>query len=273
MEALMGVTNFISRCTEDHIVLSDCDVICNLDLSAVLAKHEESDADLTIVTRPFSPKEAFYPDNIYVVSSDENNMATDVVRYSGTKHSVEISTNIMVFKRGFLLNLIREASARGYQDFYRDVISRVVRKNHVLVYPCDGLFLQITSLESYFASSMRLLEKNVRESLFGVRYRPIYTKVRNSAPTTYAKDAKVINSYVADGCVIEGTVENSIIFRGVKVGKGTVIRNSILLQDTFTGNNVTLNCVITDKNAVIKDGRLLSGHETMPFFIGKGVTV
>jgi len=83
----------------------------------------------------------------------------------------------------------------------------------------------------------------------------------------------VVNSYVADGCVIEGTVENSILFRGVRVGKGTTVKNSILLQDTFTGTNVTLNCVITDKNVVIRDGRMLSGHETMPFFIPKGSMV
>ena len=87
------------------------------------------------------------------------------------------------------------------------------------------------------------------------------------------KGAKVKNSYIADGCVIDGTVENSIIFRGVKVGKGAVIKNAIILQDTYIGSDVTLNCVITDKNVVINDGRMLSGHQTMPFFIGKGMRV
>ena len=96
---------------------------------------------------------------------------------------------------------------------------------------------------------------------------------RNSAPTKYAQDARVSNSMIADGCVIEGVVENSIIFRGVKIGKGAVIRNSIILQDTYVGSDVSLNCVITDKNVVINDGRVLSGHQTMPFFIGKGVRV
>ena len=106
-----------------------------------------------------------------------------------------------------------------------------------------------------------------------MKNRPVYTKVRNSAPTKYAADAAVRNSLVADGCVIEGTVENSILFRGVKIGRGTVVRNSILLQDTYTGSDATLNCVITDKNVIVKDGRHLSGHETMPFFLGKGTMV
>ena len=117
---------------------------------------------------------------------------------------------------------------------------------------------------------MKLLSTEAREGLFGVRNRPILTKVRNSPPTKYTSDAKINNSLIADGCVIEGRVENSILFRGVKIGKGTIVRNSILMQDTYVGSDAALNCVIADKNVIIKDGRVLSGHETMPFFVGKG---
>jgi len=120
---------------------------------------------------------------------------------------------------------------------------------------------------------MELLTQEAREGLFNVKNRPILTKVRNSAPTKYNEGAKVTNSLIADGCVIEGTVENCILFRGVKVGRGTVVKNSILMQDTYVGSDVTLNCVVTDKNVIIRDGRVLSGHETMPFFIGKNGSV
>ncbi|MBQ2707796.1 MAG: glucose-1-phosphate adenylyltransferase subunit GlgD, partial [Clostridia bacterium] len=129
----------------------------------------------------------------------------------------------------------------------------------------------INSLEDYYMHSMELLgDPANRAQLFNVKNRPIYTKVRNSAPTKYNASSNVKNSLIADGCVIEGTVENSILFRGVKVGKGTTVKDSILFQDTVTGENVFLNCVIADKNVVIRDGRMLSGHETMPFFIDKG---
>jgi glucose-1-phosphate adenylyltransferase len=120
---------------------------------------------------------------------------------------------------------------------------------------------------------MKLLEADMREQLFGVKNRPVLTKIRNSAPTRYCEGAKVVNSVVAEGCVIEGTVENSIIFRGVRVGKGAVVKNSILFQDTYVCSGAQLNCVITDKNVIIKDGRTLSGHETMPFYIGKKMSV
>jgi glucose-1-phosphate adenylyltransferase len=112
--------------------------------------------------------------------------------------------------------------------------------------------------------------KESRDSLFGVKNRPILTKIRNSSPTYYAKDSRVKNSLIADGCEIHGTVENSVIFRGVKIGKNTVVRNSILFQDTFTGENVILDNVITDKNVVIRDNRVLSGAEDLPYYIPKG---
>ena len=143
-------------------------------------------------------------------------------------------------------------------------------KNKVIrSYPFEGWYSVVSSLEGYYKSSMALLDKAVREDLFRNKDRQIYTKVRNSAPTRYISGSNVKNSLVADGCVIEGTVENSILFRGVRVGRGSVVKNCILLQDTYVGANVTLNCVVSDKNAVVKDDRMLSGHETMPLFIEK----
>lgn len=273
LEALMGVSSFISRCTEDYLVLSDCDGICNIDLSAVIDRHVKTNADLTIITRKVSFDEDDIPDRSKVIEADADGHVTDVTTYVKGMREGEISTNIMVVNRMFLLNAIGDAGAHGYTDFYRDIVAKRAAKTRIFRYLYDGIFIQITSLESYFSNSMKLLSPEVRNGLFDVKHQPIYTKLRNSAPTRYTEDAQVRNSYVADGCVIEGVVENSILFRGVQVGKGTIVKNCILLQDTFTGNNVTLNCVVTDKNVVIRDGRMLSGHESMPFFIPKGSMV
>lgn len=270
LEALMGVTGFISRCAEDDIVLSDCDGICNLDLNEVLSKHAETNADVTVVTRPLAHGETLPADGATIISSNRDGEIVDLESYRYATDTVEISTNILVIKRTFLLNLLSEASAHGYTHFYRDALVRRIGKARLYRYCYEGIYLQITSMENYFAASMRLLASDVRHGLFGVERRPIYTKLRNSAPTIYAEGSHVVNSYVADGCVIEGTVENSIIFRGVHIGKGTVVKNSVLMQGSFTGSNVMLHCVITDKNVTIRDGRVLSGHETMPFFIPKG---
>ncbi|MBO5204276.1 MAG: glucose-1-phosphate adenylyltransferase subunit GlgD [Clostridia bacterium] len=272
LEALMGVMNFISRCNEDYLVLSDCDGICNIDLSEVIDFHIEKNADLTVVTRRLSADEADIKDAT-AISAEEDGAVKDASAYLRGVSGNEVSTNIVVVSRMFLLGALRDAAAHGYKHFYKDIVARRIGRARIYRYMYEKTFVHINSLEGYFASSMKLLDPTVRNGLFNVENMPIYTKLRNSAPTRYTSSAKVTNSYVADGCVIEGTVENCILFRGVRIGKGTVVKNCVLLQDTFTGNNVSLNCVITDKNAVICDGRMLSGHSSMPFFIPKGAMV
>jgi glucose-1-phosphate adenylyltransferase len=269
MDALKGAVNFINRCSEDYIVMSDCDVICNIDLKAVLEAHEKSGADLTFVTKVVDAGSMYVEGTMPVVRVDENGRVTDFAEEHLEQGNVTISTNIMVATRTYLQNVVQEAASHGYTSFFKDIIAKSLDRANYRAYEYDGVFAKIGSMEGYFACSMALLDEDTRKGIWGVPNRPILTKVRNSAPTKYCGDAKIVNSVVADGCVVEGTVENSILFRGVKVGKGTVVKNSILMQDTYTGENVLLNCVITDKNVMIKDGRMLSGCESMPFYIGK----
>jgi len=272
LEALMGARDFITRCTEDCFVLSDCDIICNIDLNAVIEDHAKSGADVTFVTKHVDVTDMLISEQVGVISADADRNVTDFVMTKPTGE-VNLYTNIMVVSRNYMMNVLADSVAHGYTSFFRDIISHSIGKANYRIYEYDGWYAYIGSLESYFACSMQLLTDEARNGLFYVKNRPILTKVRNSAPTKYSEGANVKNSLIADGCVIEGTVENSILFRGVKVGKGTVVKNSILMQDTYTGSDVSLNCVITDKNAVIRDGRTLSGHESLPFFIGKNGSV
>ncbi len=271
LEALMGVTGFLARCNEDCIVMSDCDGVYNIDLSDVMSEHLNKKADLTIVTRHFLPSTDDKPIDAIAVSTDQSGAVTDVATkiYPSSSEEMEISTNIIIVNRLFLLNLIEDAAAHGYTHFYREAVAKRIGKARIFRYCYEGIFLSITSMESYFKASMELLGKDARDGLLNIKSRPIYTKLRNSPPTMYVSDSHVSNCYVADGCVIEGKVENSILFRSVHIGKGTVVRNCILFQDTTVGENAFLNCVISDKNAVVRDGRNLSGHETMPFLIPK----
>lgn len=118
---------------------------------------------------------------------------------------------------------------------------------------------------------MDLLDEKHRHELFGDR--SVFTKIRDSVPTKYGACAVVKNSLIADGCLIEGTVENSVIFRGVKVARGSVVKNCILMQNTVLGENVTMNCMITDKDVVVRDMRVLSGSENHPFYVPKGTMI
>lgn len=272
LEALMGVMSFIRRCTEENIVMSDCDAICNVDISEAIKQHTETDADITIVGARLSSGLTENNTSLIELEADADGKLLGVSR-GIPSNQAEVSTNIVIIKRSYLVSALNEASSRGYSHFYLDLISKNIEKGKFYVYHHTGYYNIIGSLEAYFSCSMELLDPNIRRELFECPNFPIYTKVRNSAPTKYTENANVKNSYIADGCVIDGTVENSIIFRGVKVGRGSVIKNAIILQDTYIGSDVTINCVITDKNVVINDGRMLSGHQTMPFFIGKGMRV
>ncbi len=274
LEAMMGAMDFISRCNEDQIVLSDCDAISNIDLNDVIKSHKENGADITIVTTKVDTDSFEISSGSAVITSDENNRISDVVHYNRRIHGIkEISTNIIIANRTYLQNVVSDAISHGYTSFYSDVLDRNLLRANYFVYRYSGFYAQINSLAGYYSCNMMLLQKGMGDELFAQPNRPILTKVRNSAPTRYTGDAKVKNSLIADGCLIEGTVENSIIFRGVKVGKGSVVKNSILMQDTVVGSNVNLGCVVTDKNVLIKDDRNLSGHSSLPFYISKGTMI
>lgn len=275
LEALVGVKNFVENCGADHVIISDCNMICNIDFSDALDNHITNNADITVITKLVNTRELRFPLDKYItiVKYNDNGEIVDYAAYDFEEGELHINTNMMIIKRSYLLSLINEAEARGYTSFSKDVFRRNLGKHRFFAFEYDGYFNYIDSMQKYFFCNMKMLDSSKRKLVFHVENRPVYTKVRNSAPTRYTENAKVTNSIIADGCVIDGVVENSILFRGVKVGKGTVIKNSILMQDTYTGEDVYLNCVVTDKNVTIKNGKMLSGHETLPFYIGKGTTV
>ena len=271
LEALKSVNHSISKITDDYVVLSDCDVICNVDLNAMIKDHIDNNADITIAVKKVLLSKETAKNNV-LFDADNSGRIIDVKAYpTNFEGEAEVNLNIMVMSRNYLQEIVLDAIAHNYVSLTRDVMLKNLTSKNYRIYRYDGYFACISSSEDYYKSNMELIKnKDVRKQLFGIKNRPIYTKVRNSAPTYYSPEAKVTNSLIADGCEIYGEVENSIIFRGTKIGKGSVVKNSILFQDTFTGENVTLNCVIADKNVVVRDNKHLSGDESLPFYLAKG---
>lgn len=269
LEALQSVSHSLDF-SEPYVVLCDCDAICNMDIRAMIDEHIESGAEMTIAVSRMDT-DSYNPGSNVIYHTDENDNITGVDLYNPSLTGEQnVSMNVMVMSTKFLHEMLLEANAHNYGSFLRDIVVHNIGKRRFRVHRHSGFFANIKSLADYFAINMELAaDKGVRDQLFAQKNRPIFTKVRNSPPTKYNGECTVKNSLIADGCVIEGVVENSVLFRGVKVGKNTVVKNSILFQDTLTGENVYLNCVIADKNVVIRDGRILSGHETMPFYIEK----
>ena len=267
LEALKGITGFLSRRNEDYVILCDCDGVYHMDFTKVIEYHEAKQADITLVCHN---EEIGNSSRYTLVQSDETGRVVDI-KNDTVGGSNKFFSNILVINRAFLLRLINDATAHGYQSFEEDILRRNIVSLKIYSYDFHGYHATVDSLRAYFAHNMELLQKPIRDELFGDP--DIYTKVRDSAPSKYGDFADVRNSLVSDGCTVEGTVENSILFRGVKVGRGTVIRNSIVMQDTVIGENVRMNCVITDKNVVIRDRRELSGWGLQPYFLAKGTMI
>lgn len=165
------------------------------------------------------------------------------------------------------MNEIRNALSLNQLDIKR-VIQKCVETYRVYAYENKGYTALISSINSYFDFNMDLMKKEVRDKLFNPK-RPIYTKVRDDAPSRYGLESKVKNSIIAQGCVIDGAVENCVISKGVYVGKGAKLTNCIVMQDSKIGNDTNLNYVIIDKDVEIKDGRALMGFDSYPIYIAK----
>lgn len=271
LEELKSIIGFISKTKEDNIVLMDCESVNVINLEEVLKKHEETRADITVLYKELEVTPALR--NHMSVEVSEKGRITKGILKSEVGTISNICINVWVIRRRLLQSMITEAISLGQSDFQRDLILNNINSLHVYGYKYEGIYLPITSMEDYYKNNMKLLEPSIRSAIFEQDNHRIYTKVRDSAPTRFGKSANVVNSFIADGCEIEGVVINSILFRGVKVGKGTVIKNSILMQDTIVGNNVDLNYVITDKNVAIRDRNHLAGCETIPYYLSKNAMV
>ncbi len=270
LEALSSLTGFLSRRKEDYVVLADCDGVAKFDLADIVKQHESTDADITLVTHY---GKVGTRSNFMLVEANDDGRVTEIKHAPHVEQGAKanIFVNLMVINRQFLLNIVEDAIAHGFTSFENDILIKQLATLKIYQYDFKGYYAGIDSMAAYYKHNMELLEKDVRDELFGGR--DIYTKVRDSAPSKYGENAIVKNSLISDGCVIDGVVENSILFRGVKVAKGAVVKNSIIMQDNYIGENTSLNCVITDKNVVIDDSKTLSGCSTLPYFIQKGTRI
>ena len=271
IEALYGAMSFIKHSRAKYVILSDCDVVTNIDYKPIVAAHIESGADITAVahTGVYSSDD-IKTSTVFNVDADKN--VTSVLINPDISGTCTTSLNVFVMSMDFLIETVNDAMARGNVSFERNILQEKCRELKIKIYEYDNYFSKLNSPESYFKSNRALLEPENARKLF-VPKRSIYTKVSDNAPVKYDLDSKVSNSLIADGCIIEGEVENSVLFRGVKVGKGAKVKNCILMQGTVVGDNAELNYLITDKNVSICENHILTSSPQYPMYVGKGASV
>ena len=266
LEALKGIDRFLQQSSAEYVVMMDCDMVINLPVKDLLREHIKSEADVTGVYQyvPYGGKS--HRKNT-VFQLDENGRVFDMAVWQEDIGEKAMFLGVWVTSLAFLQGVVADAVARGYTSLSREVLAPNLDIIHVHGYEHRGYFACVDSMESYLHHNLALLDRQVRDQIFAVGDRPIFTKVKDSPPTRYGEGAQVNNSFIADGCLIEGTVENAILSRGVKVGKGAVVRNSMVLSEVVIGDHAVLDWMVCDRNTTIRDGRVLSGAECNPFYI------
>ena len=272
VEALASILDFLKDQKEKYVIMSEANLAANFDFKAMLNAHIESGADVTLayaqeeipegLIKPFDVNKDLY----YTLDIEDGRVRE--IQINPEEPGIQnLSLNIYIIERELLISQISAAFVRGYVYFERDILAPQLDKLNVRGYKFGGYIARISSIKSYFDENMKLLDEENLDALFGGNH--IYTKIRDDNPTRYIKGAKAKNIMAADGCIIEGEVENSVLFRGVRVGKGAKVKNCVLMQDTVIEPGVNVEYIISDKNVTITADKEIKGRDSFPVYVAK----
>lgn len=270
VDMIHGVSHYLSKSRQEYVLVADCNTVCNINFKNVLMAHLEKDADITMVYRDvdeLNPKDLT---TRILIDADADERIQDIHVYPIQQKTNQSYMHMFLIKKSLLLELVGDAVAHNKHHISKDIILPNLDRLKIYGYKYEGYSRQIDNVKSFFNANLELLDKEIRDELFGLSNdMPIYTKVKDTVPTKYAKSAEVSNSFIADGCVIEGTVKNSILFRGVHVGKGATVENCIVMQNSDIMDNCLLENTVFDKEVILRSGKKLMGQDTYPMVIGK----
>lgn len=263
--------DYFMKAKGGYAVITGTSMISAVDYQDALANHIKTEADISIIYKNISFKESGFKRSD-TLDLDENkkvlNIGRNIITSKKNEELKDISMNMYIVKKELLIDLITDSISSGENIFLADVFKSAVKTHKVVGYEYKGFLKNINSIRSYYNSNMDMLEESVLKEVFFGKNK-VKTKVKDEVPTYYAEGSKVNNSLIANGCKIEGTVINSIIFRSVNVAKGSIVKDSIIMQNGDIRENVTIENVITDKKVVITEGTDLKGHKDNPLVIKK----
>lgn len=272
-EAINGVRSYINRCAQETCILhTNCSMIFKNSYHDAYQQHITSGADITVM---YSESQLVLqtPSRMEVMMKiDVNNKVIDMFRGYTYKKSKQVSMDIFIISKALLLRLVDDCIMKGGTDFIKDIVIPNLSLLDIRGYHYKEKAFKIDTTEGFFKTNMAFLDNDTRYQLLEGNG-PVYTKVKDEVPARYSKTSKVANSLVTDGCVIEGSIENSLLFRGVQVAKGAVIKNCVIMQECQIQANAILENVILDKKCTILRGRRLVGTESYPMVVKKGSTI
>lgn len=269
MAGLQNAITFIGKSENEYVIVTDGTIIGNLDYNQLLEFHIEKQAYMTVVYNRAHPssKSSFGKTVLHI---DDHSRVTSTTITSEFADGSPTYIGIFIMRRSDLEILVNQCVAQNKMNFEKDVIQAKANESAIYAYNFDGYSEKIETVENYLKVSMDLLDRDIRNEVFANN---VITKIRSDAPTKYGNNSKVRNSLIADGCEIDGEVENSIVFKGARIATGAVVKNSIIFPDTQVLHNSNLEHCIVDKNSTISEGRTIIGVENYPTLLGKGVRV
>ncbi|MCR4434935.1 MAG: glucose-1-phosphate adenylyltransferase subunit GlgD [Clostridiales bacterium] len=271
-DALYNNLTFLKRSNEEYVLIAPGNCVYKMIFDDLLQYHIQHRADITVTYRDMSdfPREEL---SLFgIMELDGSGRITDFQEKPLNPSTANGSMGIYILRRELLISLLEECAAHGDYDFVKDVLIKKLGCLNIFGYRFGGYWRNMSTIPVYYRCNIEMLDPRIRNELF-MENGKVYTKVKDEAPAKYNREAEVKNSIIADGCIIEGCVENSVLFRGVTVAKGAVIRNSIVMQDSRIGENACMEYAIVDKNVVIREGKHLRGEASWPMIVGKNAVV
>ncbi len=248
-DALYQNINFLKSAHEPYVVIASGDAVYKLDYNKVLEEHIATGADITVVCKDIQPGEDDINRFGVVKLADDNRIISfeekPIVAETNTA-----SIGVYVVRRRQLIELLEACAAEGRSDFVNDILVRYKNVKKIYAYKLDSYWRNIGTIDSYFKTNMDFLKKDIRDYFF--RQHPdVYSKVEDLPPAKYNGDAAVSNSLIASGSIINGTVEDSVLFKKVYIGNNCVIKNSIILNDVHIGDNCYIeNCIVESRDTL-----------------------
>ena len=272
LDALHSNMSYLRRSRQEYVLFCNSLIIFNPKFNGVFEEYAKGGCEAVMMYTDDPAMQR--PEYGTYMDVDKDGMVVDVEIDPTKPRYANTSLEVMLISKQLLMDLTDRGAAHGYHDLMRDVIQRMIRDAGLKVrgYKYNDLCYRMDSIQSYFNFNMDTLNPEVRHRLFP-EDRPIYTKVRDELPARYLDEAKVVNSMVADGGIIDGTVEHSVLFRGVHVDKGATVKNCIIMQDSRIEEGAYLeNCVLDKQARIKKDGRLI-GPKSYPIVISKNMVI
>ena len=249
---------FLKKSHEPYVIIASADAIYKMDYNKVLEKHVETGADITVVCKEL--EEGTDVSAYGVVTTEEDGRISVFEEKPIESTNTLISTGIYVTRRRLLIQLLEQCMAEDRFDFVNDVLIRNKSTKKLYAYKMDTYWKNIANVQDYFDANMDFLKPEVREWFFKT-YPDIYSKVEDLPPAKYNPGAIVKNSLISSGSIIDGTVENSIVFKQGVIGKNCVIKNSIILNDVYIGDNSHIENCIVESHSTINPNETIIGED------------